>query len=64
MIIKYLRNRDFVLGLGVGMILAAIILWSYIPSNVSDSYVEKRAHEMGMKYTYEIKAYFNDDTNK
>lgn len=57
--ISSFSNRSFVVGLGIGIIIASLVLSLYNPSKVSDAQVEKRAREMGMKYPDEIKAYFD-----
>lgn len=60
----YIKDTRFLTGLGVGIVITALLL-SLNPSyKLSKLEVEKRARNMGMKYPDEIKAYFNNDKNK
>lgn len=60
----YIKDTRFLTGLGVGIVITALLL-SLNPSyNLSKLEVEKKARNMGMKYPDEIKAYFNNDKNK
>lgn len=60
----YIKDTRFLTGLGVGIVITALLL-SLNPSyKLSKLEVEKKARNMGMKYPDEIKAYFNNDKNK
>ncbi len=60
----YIKDTHFLTGLGVGIVITALLL-SLSPSyKLSKLEVEKKARNMGMKYPDEIKAYFNNDKNK
>lgn len=61
MIAYYLTDKNFLLGLGTGLIVSTLVLYSYGPINLSKATIEKKAREMGMKYPDEIKAYFEKD---
>ncbi|SEF47629.1 hypothetical protein SAMN05660865_00323 [Caloramator fervidus] len=57
-------NKSFLLGLGVGLVLAGILYSFYTPVNVKNipkEKIEAMARELGMMYPDEIKAYFEND---
>ncbi|KMT21720.1 hypothetical protein [Clostridium cylindrosporum] len=54
-------DKKFILGLGVGLVVATMIISLFPKSTISDVKVEKRARDMGMKYPDEIKAFFKND---
>lgn len=54
-------NKNFILGLGIGIVLSTAIMYYYSPHNIPKLKVEKMAREMGMMYPDEVKAYFNND---
>ncbi|EYE88812.1 hypothetical protein Q428_06135 [Fervidicella metallireducens AeB] len=56
-----MTDKNFLIGLGIGLILSTLVLYSYGPTNLSKATIEKKAREMGMKYPDEIKAYFEQD---
>jgi len=54
-IIKLLiRSKEFRIGLGIGLIVASILLWN--KNSLTDKDIEIRAREMGMKYEWELRA--------
>lgn len=57
----YLKDTKFITGLGVGIIITALILSISPNYKLSKLEAEKMARSMGMKYPDEIKAYFNND---
>lgn len=59
-ILPYIKDNRFILGLGIGILISAFLL-SFNPNkNVSKLDVEKKARNMGMMYPEEIKAFFNN----
>ena len=50
------EKRSFILGLGIGIIVSVIIIWSVYKisgvgnNDITDSEIEKRARELGMEY--------------
>ncbi len=61
MIFKYLLNKNFVLGLGIGIIISALLMSTFSIKNISKLEIERRASELGMMYPDEIKAFFNNN---
>lgn len=59
MIFTYLLDKKFVLGLGIGIILSAILMTAFTPNNITKYEIERKAQELGMMYPDEIKAFFN-----
>jgi hypothetical protein len=57
-----LTDRNFLLGLGIGIVIATTIMFSYSPNNISRRTIEQKAKDLGMMYPDEIKAFF--DTEK
>lgn len=55
-------DRKFLLGLGIGLVISALLMLSFPPSGLSKADVEKAARDMGMVYGNEVKAMF--DSNK
>ena len=54
-IIKLLiRSKEFRIGLGVGLIVASLLLWN--TKSLTEKDIEIRAREMGMKYEWELRA--------
>lgn len=61
LLLRHFNDKNFLLGLGVGLIIASLLMNFNIKSKISKVEVEKKAHEMGMMYPEEIKAYFQND---
>ena len=53
-IMKLLRSKEFRIGLGVGLIVASILLWNQ--KSLTEEDIEIRARKMGMKYEWDIRA--------
>ncbi|QCX32331.1 hypothetical protein FDN13_00710 [Caloramator sp. E03] len=61
-IISYLfKDSNFLLGLGVGIMISTLILSSFSYSQIPKYKIEMMARKMGMIYPDEIKAYFEGD---
>jgi predicted small secreted protein len=54
-------KKDFILGFGIGVIVATIMMLSYVPKNIPKYIIESKAKELGMRYEEDIKAYFKND---
>lgn len=54
----YLKNNDFVLGLGIGIVIATLLMLTYSYNNIPKYKIEKMARDLGMLYPDEIKSYF------
>ena len=48
------------MGLGIGIILSALLMSIYSPKNISKIEIETMAHDLGMMYPDEVKAFFNN----
>lgn len=49
------------MGIGIGLIVATLLMLTYAPRNIPKYQIEKMAKDLGMKYDDEIKAYFKND---
>lgn len=57
-------NRKFLLGIGIGMVISALLMLAVPPSEMSSADIEKAARDMGMIYKDEVKAMFSTGTDK
>lgn len=48
------KSREFLIGLGLGLIIASLCLWN--KKELSDYEIELRAKKMGMKYESDFRA--------
>jgi hypothetical protein len=51
-------NKKFIIGLGVGMVISALLIMAVPPAGYSKGDVEKAARDMGMIYPDDVKAMF------
>jgi uncharacterized membrane-anchored protein YhcB (DUF1043 family) len=57
-------DKSFLLGLGIGMIITAILFTASPSQNISKYKLEKMARDIGMMYPDEIKAFFNNSNQR
>lgn len=60
-ILHFLKDGNFLLGLGVGIIITTLILGSFSYGKIPKYKIEIMARKLGMIYPDEIKAYFESD---
>jgi hypothetical protein len=48
------------LGIGIGLVLASLIMMAITPGTVQKSEVEKKARALGMVYPDEVKALYDN----
>ncbi|WP_057978179.1 hypothetical protein [Caloramator mitchellensis] len=56
-----IKDRNFLLGLGIGIVITAILMSFTTTKNMTNQQIEIKARELGMKYPDEIKAFFEND---
>lgn len=57
----YLSDKKFILGLGIGLIISAVLMSSVKSNNISKYEIERKAQELGMMYPDDVKAFFNNN---
>lgn len=56
-----MSDKKFILGLGIGLIISAVLMSSVKSNNISKYEIERKAQELGMMYPDDVKAFFNNN---
>lgn len=56
---KTVTDKKFILGLGVGFLISAVLILAQPPAKISKAEVEKMAKDMGMVYLDDVKALYS-----
>ena len=61
-LIDFLNDRKLLIGVGIGLIIATILMWGYKSNQeLSKARIEEKAMEYGMKYPDEVKTIFDKE---
>ena len=63
-VIEFLSDSKILLGIGIGLILGVVLMFSYKYNNtLTDAQIEEKARDLGMHFEGECKSIFERDEN-